>query len=271
MVVPAAAVAVEQKPDQQEELAELLRDVSLSSIISAAKIVADRLKFLTGLEAILFDPDTKKRLKERSQLHRIVAQNCWLFGEEYNLSVDDQSLTEVLRKHRKLLGEHVVIGEPVKHVSKDRGIVDLVLSRSIRRNKATDLIHLVVELKAPKVKIDRDEITQVEEYAISVMKDERFKVGGPRWVFWAISDDYGPYAEYRIKKSDGKIHEAENVSIWVKTWGQVLDENRGRLQFFQERLEFEADRGASLEFLQQRYAQFLRGVLVEEPATPEEA
>jgi hypothetical protein len=52
---------------KQEELAELLRDISLSAIISAAKIVADRLKFLTGLEAILFDAESKKRLKERSQ------------------------------------------------------------------------------------------------------------------------------------------------------------------------------------------------------------
>jgi hypothetical protein len=52
--------------------------------------------------------------------------------------------------------------------------------------------------------------------------------------------------------------------IWVKTWGQVLDENRGRLQFFQVRLEYEADKGASLEFLQKTYAQFLQGVLVEE-------
>ena len=67
---------------KQEELAELLRDVSLSAIISSAKIVADRLRFLTGLEAILFDTDSKKRLKERSQLHRIIAQNCWLLGEE---------------------------------------------------------------------------------------------------------------------------------------------------------------------------------------------
>jgi len=249
---------------KQEELAELLRDISLSAIISAAKIVADRLKFLTGLEAILFDAESKKRLKERSQLHRIIAQNCWLFGEEYNLSVDDQSLTEVLRKHRKLLGDNTVIDEPVKHVSKERGIVDMVLSRAIRRHKADELTHLVVELKAPKVKIDRDEITQLEEYAISVMKDERFKSGNPTWVFWAISDDYGPYAEYRMEKSDGKIHEVENVSIWVKTWGQVLDDNRGRLQFFEERLEYEADKGASLEFLQERYAQFLQGVLVEE-------
>jgi hypothetical protein len=256
---------------KQEELAELLRDVSLSAIISAAKIVADRLRFLAGLETILFDTDSKKRLKERSQLHRIIAQNCWLFGEEYNLSVDDKSLTEVLRKHRKLLGDDAVIDEPVKHVSQERGIVDLMFSRAIRRHKADQLTHLVVELKAPKVKIDEKEITQTEKYAISVMKDERFKSVNTTWVFWVISDDYGEYAGYRMKKSTGstantgKIHEADNVSIWVKTWAQVLEENRTRLQFFQERLEYEADKGASLKHLQEHYAKFLQGVLVEGP------
>jgi len=249
---------------KQEELAELLRDVSLSAIISAAKIVADRLKFLAGLETILFDTDSKKRLKERSQLHRIIAQNCWLFGEEYNLSVDDKSLTEVLRKHRKLLGDDTVIDEPVKHISQERGIVDLMLSRAIRRHKADELTHLVVELKAPKVKIDTDEVTQIEGYAISVMADERFKNVKTTWVFWVISDDYGPYAEHRMNKTNGNIHSKDNSSIWVKTWAQVLDENRARLQFFQERLEYEADKGSSIQHLQEHYAKFLEGVLVGE-------
>jgi hypothetical protein len=249
---------------KQEELADLLRDVSLSAMISAAKIVSDRLKFLMGLETILFDGETKKRLKERSQLHKIIAENCWLFGEEYNLSVSDRSLTEVLRKHRQLLGNDVVIDEPVKHISKERGIVDLMLSRAIRRHKADEVIHLVVELKAPKVKIDKDEITQVEEYAISVTKDERFRSVNTSWVFWAISDDFGDYAAHRMTERDGTIHNKGNLTICVKTWAQVLDENRARLQFFQERLEYEADKGASLKHLQERYSQFLEGVIVEE-------
>jgi hypothetical protein len=139
---------------KQEELADLLKDVSLSAIISAAKILADRLKLLTGLEATLLDAESKNRLKERSQLRRIIAQNCWLFGAEYNLSVDDKSLTEVLRKHRHMLGDDTVIDEPVRHRSKERGIVDLMLSRAIKRYKADELTHLVVELKAPKVKIN---------------------------------------------------------------------------------------------------------------------
>lgn len=257
---------------KQEELADLLRDVSFSAIISAAKIVADRLKFLTGLESILFDSEPKKRLKERSQLHRIIAQNCWLFGEEFNLSVDDQSLTEVLRKHRKLFGNDVVIDdEPVKHISKDRGIIDLMLSRSIRRHKANALTHLVIELKAPKIKIDHKEVIQIEQYAFSVKKDERFRSVNTTWVFWVISDDYGDYAGERMINNNGLIHEKDNVQIYVKTWAQVLDENRACLQFFQERLEYQADKGASLKHLQDHYAKFLSGVLVQDEMNEEEA
>jgi hypothetical protein len=275
--------AIEKSPDElqlilgevlklpkrkQEELAELLRDVSLSSIISAAKVVADRLKFLSGLEAILFDAEPKQRLKERSQLHRIIAQNCWLFGEEFNLSVDDQSLTEVLKKHGHLLGDEIIIDQPVKHLSKDRGIVDLMLSRAIRRHKFNNLTHLVVELKAPKVKIGQKEVGQVEGYAFTVSKDERFRGVNTTWVFWAISDDYSDYAAERITDASGLIHSKGPISIYVKTWSQVLDENRARLQFFQERLEYQADKGASLKHLDEKYALFLKGVLMED--TPEE-
>ncbi len=51
------------KKEEQDNLAELLRKTSLSSIISSAQIVADRLNFLEGLSNLLFDKDTKK--------------NCW--------------------------------------------------------------------------------------------------------------------------------------------------------------------------------------------------
>ena len=160
---------------KQEELAAILQEASLSSIINAAKIVADRLKFLSGLELILFDKDMKKRLKERSQLHQILADNAWVFGEEYSLSASDRSLTEVLRKHKESLGDSTIIDQPVRHISQERGIVDLMLSRVLRRHRANDLEHLIVELKAPRVQIGQEELSQIEGYAFSVMEDERFK------------------------------------------------------------------------------------------------
>lgn len=257
---------------QREELAQLLRDTSLSSIIGAAKVVADRLKFLTGLEAVLFDPEPKKRLKERSQLHRIIAQNCWLFGEEFGLSVDDQSLTQVLIAHKKALDPKIVIDEPVKHISQTRGIVDLMLSKATKQHRANQLSHLVVELKAPKVDIGSDEVTQIQGYAFSVMADPRFAKVGVTWNFWAISDKLAPYTEQLVKDESGLILEKPNVNIYAKTWGQVLDENRARLKFFQDHLDVQVDRDASLKYLQQRYAAYLEGVFeVDDSDTEAEA
>lgn len=253
---------------KRDELAGLLQDVSLASIISSAKVVADRLKFITGLDAILFDDEPKKRLKERTQLHRIIAENCWLFGEEFSLSVDDRSLTEVLRAHRKVLGEDVVIDAPVKHISQSQGIIDLMLSKTTRRHKANEVTHLVVELKRPKVPVDSDEIMQIEKYAFSVAADERFKGVRVQWIFWVISDNYGEYAAQRITDESGQIYKKGNIVIYVKTWAQVLDENRARLQFFQERLQFQADKGESLRHLQQRHARYLEGVFDDLPESP---
>lgn len=249
----------------QKDFAQLLRNTSLSAIIGASKLIADRLKFLAGLEAILFDSGPKKRLKERSQLHRIIADNPWIFGEEFSISVDDRSLTEVLRKHRAILGDHTKIDEPVKHVTKERGIVDLVLSRTIRRYKATDLVHLVVELKAPSVKVKQKELSQTEEYSMSIRKDERFRGVNITWQFWVISDDYDDFVEDKIQdRNTGYVSGRENHSLFVKTWSQILEDNRARLQFFQERLEYQIDKTESLEHLQERYSAFLQGVIVDE-------
>ena len=248
---------------KQEELAGLLQEASLSSIISAAKLVADRLKFLSGLEMILFDPGMKARLKERSQLHKIIEDNTWLFGEEYNLSVSDKGLTAVLQKHRKLLGDEIVIDRPVKHISQERGIVDLMLSRALRRHRADELEHLVIELKRPKVKIDDDGVTQIEKYAITVASDERFRtVNGVRWTFWAISDDVDQYAAYRMDER-GVISSKNNVTVGIKTWAQIIEENKARLQFFQEKLEHQVDDETALQHLQEKYRKFLAGVVTD--------
>ena len=155
---------------KQSELAMLLRETSLSAIISAAKIVADRLKTLQGLEAIIFDSDMKARLKERSQLHQMLADNTWMFGEEFALSVSDRSLTNVLRKHKKLLDDGTVIDRPVTHINQERGIVDLMFSRVLRNHCVAELDHLVVELKAPRVKLTSKETTQIKGYAFTVAK-----------------------------------------------------------------------------------------------------
>jgi hypothetical protein len=55
-----------------------------------------------------------------------------------------------------------------------------------------------------------------------------------------------------------------NVKVGIKTWGELIEENRARLQFFQETLQHTADESAANRHLQEKHSRFLEGVIVED-------
>ncbi|QFT82026.1 DNA mismatch repair protein [Roseovarius sp. THAF27] len=261
----------------QREMSKLLEEADLANVISASRLVADRLKFVHGLEALLFDPDTKKHLKERSQLHRMIAENnTWLFGEEFSLTVDDKSLTEVLRKHQKEIGSDTVIDKPVRRIDEKVGIIDLMLSRAVPQSRANEREHLVVELKRPSVKVGADEITQAKKYAFSIAEDERFRHVKTRWSFWVISNDLDGFARHETRQKDAPpgrvfLSEDSNVEVWVKSWAEVLTGCKSRLQFVQDHLQANVDQDSALQYLKKTYNRYLVGVLSENDTDEAEA
>jgi hypothetical protein len=64
------------------------------------------------------------------------------------------------------------------------------------------------------------------------------------------------------------VFKEDNIAVGVKTWGEIIEENRARLQFFQEHLQYIADESTALRYLQERHKRFLEGV-IEEPPTEE--
>lgn len=256
--------------EKRQELAGLLEKTTLSNIISASKTIADRLEFLLGLETLVFDKELKHKVHERTQLHRIVAENAWMFGEQYHLSVDDESLTAVLKAHLTDKME-IELDKPVLREDGRRGIVDLMLSRNIQIAGSDNREHLVVELKRPDVKIDTAALTQLESYAFAVAGDPRFKGVPAKWVFWAISGDLDNYAERRANQSDrprGVAYQSgdPDITIWVKTWSQLINDCRSRLKFFAEKLSYTPDRDSSLEHLKLTYNKYLADLFADEDA-----
>ncbi len=158
---------LELPQDRLEELKTLLDHTPLSTLIATSKEITNRLEFLKGLEEIVLnDPDLKKHMLERTQLHRVLAGETWVFGEEFALAVDDESLTTVLKRHLKILGrddlaEDVTMASVTDPEGHSR-IVDLMLARSLgqSRNRRE---HLVVELKRPSVNVGDDQAAQIRE------------------------------------------------------------------------------------------------------------
>ena len=131
------------------ELGELLEKTSLASIIGAAKATTDRLDFLSGLQLLIFNKESRKQLLERSQLHRIIADHTWVFGEKFNLTNDDKDLTNVLKAHLKTLHPERTELSPIEPVLDEDGktaIVDLMLSRRIPTATDDERKHLIIEL-----------------------------------------------------------------------------------------------------------------------------
>ena len=252
--------------EKQEELCTLLEKTTLEAIITASKTVADRLNFIKGLEQLVFDSPTREKLLERQQLHRIIAYETWIFGEEYNLTNDDESLTSVLKKYHAKLEEYMEVYEPVLRIDGRKGIVDLVLGRAIPLPNPKLHEYLVIELKRPKEPINKKALDQIDSYALAVAMDERFHSLNIKWTFIAISnqiaDDVMLKANQQYKPRGLVFNYSEyNVEVWVKTWSQVINECKARLKFFQEKLNYKVDGNYAFAYLRKTYAKYLPGCI----------
>ncbi len=252
------------KKADQDDLAALLRSTPLSSIISSAKIVANRLDFLNGLETLLFDKENKKKLLERDQLHKILENEAWLFDEEFSLAGSEQRLEEVLNKHLDKLGkrddnlESVVVGED------KTGRVDLLLHKVIQP-RTGEYDYLIVELKRPSKKIDDEVLTQIKKYANAVASDERFRDVPTRWTFVAISNDMDTFAKNEANQRNrprGMVSDNadQNITVWAKTWAEVINDARSRLRFVNEQLAYQADSESAKAYLNKAHAKFIPNV-----------
>ncbi|MDO0787994.1 ATP-binding protein [Xanthomonas campestris pv. campestris] len=252
------------KREEQDELAVLLQKTSLSKIITSAKIVADRLNFVEALSDLLFNKETKKRLLERDQLHKALAAESWIFKEDFNLAGSEKSLENALAIHTGKLGsrsDDKVSAAPVLREGDKGGRIDLMLARAIQ---PTEGVHeyLVVELKRASKKIDSEVLTQIESYAIAVAQDPRFHQKQTRWTFLAVASDMDDFAKRKARQKlrpDGLVFDSDelNITVWAKTWSEILNDARARLSFFSKQLDYQADFGSEREYLKQAHSKYI--------------
>ncbi|RZG43891.1 ATP-binding protein [Acinetobacter wuhouensis] len=251
------------KKDDQDKLAELLENTELSSIISSASIVANRLNFLDGLDDLLFG-ERKKIFTERDQLHKILEKEAWIFDEQFALSLSEERLEKVLEKHISKLGnraDEVNVTDPVMLPDGRTGRIDLMLNK-VDQPRDGEFDYLVVELKRPSKKIDSDVLSQIEKYAIAVAEDERFLNVKAKWTFLAISNELDAYATRKANQrnmpksvvfQDGEL----NITVLVKSWAEVIANARAKLQFINRHLQYEVTQENSQKYLKEAHEKFI--------------
>lgn len=243
------------------ELRDLLDRTTLTHLIAMGREVADRIDFIHGLNALLFDQQTKKTLLERKQLHRILANETWVFGEEWSLTGDDERLQEVLRKFLAKLGADVELADRSPIVREDGrvAIPDLVLGRR-RESRENHFSHLVVELKRPNHKLRDEDISQLRSYASAITNDERFDQPNSTWEFWLVGNETTREVDEQRESENlphGVVQGGKKYQLVVRTWAEVLGDVDHRLKFVQRSLQYESDRDTGLASMRDQYKEYL--------------
>jgi hypothetical protein len=252
-------------------------------MINASKIVTDRLDFLKGLEYLLYDPKMRPTVKERSQIHKLVSRNTWIFGDEFFLVNNDESLNNVLRKHVKDAlfdadldelvlrpdGTTGVVDIGLSNIPPDEQIVDsdIVISKILDRQPSEGRHHLIIELKRPSQPVSSAVISQTKSYAFAVAADERFQNVPTNWTFWALSNKMDTLAQLEAQmegQPQGVVYQSKanasrnyNMTVWAKSWAEVIEQCTSRLRFFRERLNYNASQSSGKKFLIDTYPKFI--------------
>lgn len=258
------------KKDEQDDLATLLRKTTLSKIITSAKIVADRLNFVEALNDLLFNKESKRRLLERDQLHKALEVESWIFKEDFNLAGSEKTLEDALAIHLAELGQRSdedASNDPVLREDDKGGRIDLMLARSIKPTQGTHE-YLVVELKRPKQKINSAVLGQIKSYAFAVARDNRFDQARTKWTFMVVSNEMDDFASLETRQKDrpnGVVFQSEDssITVWAKTWSDILNDARARLDFFSQQLDYQADSDSELDYLKRAHSKYIPDELAE--------
>ncbi|MFE0778753.1 ATP-binding protein [Streptomyces sp. NPDC058861] len=258
--------------DDRRHLKNLLHSTDLAHVISAATEVTNRLDVIGGLRKILADDALRNEFREVDQLHPMIAQNLWLFGDDWAWARTEVGLTNVLQAHLAELGDNVVLENQLQGVVQPdgrRGRVDILMFRSRRDEDSTE--RLVIELKRPTVKVGEDELRQIKSYARAIVDNPQYKgVEGCKWRFYLITYDYSDKILRDIRQKDkpaGLYDDQDEYEVWVKSWAEIFDTAEKKLLFFQRQLNYEATDARVTQHLRESYSRFIPDGLAQDQDT----
>lgn len=256
----------------------LLNSVPLGSMVHCARMISDRLNLIELMREIVHLDPFESRIRERTELHKIVERNTWLFGEEYALGTSDKNLRAVLEKHiqilkRQFLSPEISDAEIKTMISAEQmnrnkspesldRIPDLMLWQQFIDRRPDEYEFLVVELKRPGVKIGRTEIAQIEDYAKAVISTPFHDSRRCRWVFVVVSDDLDEHARDRANQ-DNLPHSVVfrpsngNYEIRALAWSEILQSAASRHEHLKKWLNRDPDVKTAIEEASRVYRDYL--------------
>jgi hypothetical protein len=109
-----------------------------------------------------------------------------------------------------------------------------------------------VELKRPSTVLTMVEFGQINSYAQAVVKADRFHDTAVSWDFWLVGNSMDEGLRQLAHQPDrlpGCALSQLRFRIWVKTWGEIIEDCQERLRFYGEQLEYQSSTEHAMDYL----------------------
>ncbi|HFK5565462.1 TPA: ATP-binding protein [Elizabethkingia anophelis] len=232
-----------------EKFHSLLQKTDLENVVHFASQVADKTEFLNFLHEIVYGK-ISAHLKERSQLHKIVENELWLFGENYNSTPhlwSDKKIGNILEELTTKYLHYEPTEEDNNIIEDTEGldnITDLFfLNEKINDNGEREI--MVVELKSPKCAIGKKELNQIDTYAFTIEEYPALPAEKVKYKLYLVSSRLNKYAKSQVKSRrdsypnqpflyDKKTE--KNIEVYVMEWSEIIELNKRKLNYLSNQL-----------------------------------
>lgn len=259
---------LKMKPNTVGKFHDLMEKTEIESVIQFSSQVAEKKEFLEFLHSITYGKIASV-LKERSQLHKIIEKELWLFGENY-------SETPSLWSDRKIGSIFNDIRNKNLNYKPTKEDDNLVESDDESFNDITDLFfynekytgddvkeYMVVELKAPNCRISQKELNQIDRYAFAIEEAIGLPTENTRYKLILISSGATAFANSKMRSTRDKykqpfvwdIKTERNIEVYVMTWAELIEVNKRKLNYLSSKLEIK-DKSVGLKF-EEEYPELL--------------
>lgn len=192
-------------PSEFVQFATLLTDLRLGQVATLANLVKQKLEIIELFEKLTGSKTTRER-----EVHKLIAENPWIANKVYDVLASDRQLAEYLQENAREDPE-----------LKKRP--DLIVRRIPNHEEI-----VLIELKAPSVKLRPSHIGQILEYKSLIQK---FKPGTKR------IDCY----LFGYEKHESFTHDSKDVTIrtFAELSSALRDEYRAYLEVLEQNAQSE--------------------------------
>jgi len=240
--------AINLKPETKEKFYGLLQKTDLENVVHFSSSVAEKLEFLNFLHDITYGK-VSEVLKERSQLHKIIEGQLWLFGENYNETPtlwSDRKIGNILNEIREKHMTYVPTKEEDNLID-IKGMDDITdlffFNEKILDNNSKEI--MIVELKAPNCAISQKELNQIDKYAYTIEQHAALGSENIKYKLILISSRLAGFAKSKLESAREKYgssftydikSKTKNIEVLVLSWSELIEINKRKLKYMSKML-----------------------------------